>query len=161
LSSTADVQVVNKAPKANQAPVVNQMEAVTLEAGQSYSLHAQANDPDGDALTYSWSVPANMQATGADTANLNITAPDVDAESTYTLTVVVSDGKSSVQTNVQVTVTPKAAETPSDEGNTPSDEGNTPSDEGNTHPMKATRRLTKVTPHPMKAIRRRRRFCHQ
>ncbi|MDW3566262.1 glycosyl hydrolase family 18 protein [Enterobacter asburiae] len=132
LSSTADVQVVNKAPKANQAPVVNQMEAVTLEAGQSYSLHAQASDPDGDALTYSWSVPANMQATGADTANLNITAPDVDTESTYTLTVVVSDGKSSVQTNVQVTVTPKAAETPSDEGNTPSDEGNTPSDEGNT-----------------------------
>ena len=132
LSSTADVQVVNKAPKANQAPVVNQMEAVTLEAGQSYSLHAQASDPDGDALTYSWSVPANMQATGADTANLNITAPDVDTESTYTLTVVVSDGKSSVQTNVQVTVTPKAAETPSDEGNTPFDEGNTPSDEGNT-----------------------------
>jgi chitinase len=64
------VQVVNKAPKANQAPVVNQMEAVTLQAGQTYALHAQAADPDGDALTYSWSVPADMHATGTDTANV-------------------------------------------------------------------------------------------
>ena len=138
LSSTADVQVVNKAPKANQAPVINAMEAVTLEAGQNVSLHAQAADPDGDALTYSWSVPGDMNATGTDTANVNITAPDVSSESSYTLSVVVSDGKTSVQSNVQVTVTPKAAEptdegtTPSDEGATPSDEGTTPSDEGTT-----------------------------
>jgi chitinase len=46
------VQVVNKAPKANQAPVVNAMEAVTLQAGETYALHAQAVDPDGDALTF-------------------------------------------------------------------------------------------------------------
>ncbi|MFK3659972.1 glycosyl hydrolase family 18 protein [Scandinavium sp. NPDC088450] len=132
LTSTADVQVVNKAPKANQAPVVNQLEAVTLESGQTYSLHAQATDPDGDALTYTWSVPAAMQATGNGTANLNITAPDVESQATYTVTVVVNDGKTSVQSSVEVTVTPKAAEVPADEGNVPADEGNTPSDEGNT-----------------------------
>jgi hypothetical protein len=85
---------------------------------------------------------------------VNITAPDVDAESTYTLTVVVSDGKSSVQTNVQVTVTPKAAETPSDEGNTLPMKATRRLTKVIPHPMKATRRLTKVTPHPMKAIRR-------
>ena len=67
LSSTADVQVLNKAPKANQAPVVNQMQTVNLEAGQSYALNVQAADPDGDALTYAWSVPADMNATGTDT----------------------------------------------------------------------------------------------
>ena len=135
LKNTIDVQVVNKAPKANQAPVVNQMEAVTLQSGDNHSLHAQATDPDGDALTYTWSVPADMQATGTNTANVNITAPEVSSDSTYTLGVVVSDGKTSVQSDVQVVVTPKPADegtTPSDEGTTPSDEGTTPSDEGTT-----------------------------
>ena len=135
LKNTIDVQVVNKAPKANQAPVVNQMEAVTLQSGDNHSLHAQATDPDGDALTYAWSVPADMQATGTNTANVNITAPEVSSDSTYTLGVVVSDGKTSVQSDVQVVVTPKPADegtTPSDEGTTPSDEGTTPSDEGTT-----------------------------
>ncbi|WP_434133690.1 glycosyl hydrolase family 18 protein [Enterobacter cloacae] len=130
LSSTADVQVLNKAPKANQAPVVNQMQNVTLEAGQTYALNVQAADPDGDALTYAWSVPSDMHATGTDTSSVQITAPDVTTDSTYTLTVVVSDGKTSVQSNVQVTVTPKATPVVPDEDNTPSDEGNTPSDEG-------------------------------
>lgn len=130
LSSTVDVQVVNKAPKANQAPVINQMEAVTLEAGQTYSLHAQAADPDGDALTYAWSVPADMHATGTDTANASITAPEVSSESSYTVSVIVSDGKTSVQSNVQVTVTPKPAEeVPADEPGIPSDEPATPTDE--------------------------------
>ena len=135
LKNTIDVQVVNKAPKANQAPVVNQMEAVTLQSGDNHSLHAQATDPDGDALTYAWSVPADMQATGTNTANVNITAPEGSSDSTYTLGVVVSDGKTSVQSDVQVVVTPKPADegtTPSDEGTTPSDEGTTPSDEGTT-----------------------------
>lgn len=135
LKNAIDVQVVNKAPKANQAPVVNQMESVTLQSGDNHSLHAQATDPDGDALTYAWSVPADMQATGTNTANVNITAPEVSSDSTYTLGVVVSDGKTSVQSDVQVVVTPKPAEEgtpPSDEGTTPSDEGTTPSDEGTT-----------------------------
>jgi chitinase len=126
------VQVVNKAPKANLAPVVNAMDAVTVEAGEAISLHAQATDPDGDALTYSWSVPADMNATGTDTANVRITAPEVTNTSSYTLSVIVSDGKTSVQSNVQVTVNPKAAPTPADEDTNPSDEGTTPSDEGTT-----------------------------
>lgn len=132
LSSTADVQVVNKAPKANQAPVIHQMQNVTLEAGQAFDLHAQASDPDGDALTYTWSVPADMHATGTNAADVHITAPEVSTESSYTLSVIVSDGKTSVQSNVQVTVTPKATPAPVDEGTVPSDEGTTPSDEGTT-----------------------------
>jgi chitinase len=132
LSNAIDVQVVNKAPKANLAPVVNAMDAVTVEAGEAISLHAQATDPDGDALTYSWSVPADMNATGTDTANVRITAPEVTNTSSYTLSVIVSDGKTSVQSNVQVTVNPKAAPTPADEDTNPSDEGTTPSDEGTT-----------------------------
>lgn len=132
LSNSVDVQVVNKAVKANQAPVINAMDAVTVESGEAISLHAQATDPDGDALTYSWSVPADMNATGTDTANVRITAPDVNTASSYTLSVVVSDGKTSVQSNVQVNVTPKATPVPdeNEDGITPPDEDTTPSDEG-------------------------------
>ena len=117
LSNAIDVQVVNKAPKANRAPVINAMESVTVESGEAISLHAQASDPDGDALTYSWSVPADMNATGTDTANVRITAPEVNNTSSYTLSVVVTDGKTSVQSNVQVTVNPKPADVtpPADE----------------------------------------------
>lgn len=73
-----------------------------------------------------------MNATGTDTANATITAPEVSSESSYTLSVVVSDGKTSVQSNVEVTVTPKAAPAPADEDTNPSDEGTTPADEGTT-----------------------------
>ncbi|WP_312188789.1 glycosyl hydrolase family 18 protein [Leclercia sp.] len=128
LSSTADVQVVNKAPKANQAPVINTMAPVSVEAGQPLSLHAQAADPDGDALTYAWSVPGDMHATGADTANLSITAPEVSSDTDYTLSVVVSDGKTAVQGNVVVTVTPKAQE-PVDDVTPPADDVTPPADD--------------------------------
>ncbi|MCU6670869.1 glycosyl hydrolase family 18 protein [Enterobacteriaceae bacterium H4N4] len=130
LSSTADVQVVNHAPKANQAPVINTLAPVSLEAGQTLSLHAQAVDPDGDTLSYAWSVPGDMNASGLNTANLNITAPDVSSETAYTLSVVVSDGNTSVQSNVQVTVTPKAVVP--DEAGVPDDE--TPAADDETSP---------------------------
>ena len=137
LSSTADVQVLNKAPKANQ-PLWLTRCRTSLEAGQTYALNVQAADPDGDALTYARGVPSDMHATGTDTSSVQITAPDVTTDSTYTLSVVVSDGKTSVQSNVQVTVTPKA----------------TPvvPDEDNTRLTKATRHPMKVTPHLMKAL---------
>ena len=125
LSNAVDVQVVNKAPKANQAPVINAMEAVTVQSGEAISLHAQASDPDGDALTYSWSVPADMNATGTDSANVRITAPEVHNTSSYTLSVIVTDGKTSVQSDVQVTVEPK----PADEVTPPADDVTPPVDD--------------------------------
>lgn len=66
-----------------------------------------------------------MNATGTDTANVRITAPAVNNASSYTLSVVVTDGKTSVQSNVQVTVNPKAA-----------DEVTPPADEVTLHLMK-------------------------
>ncbi|ADO49173.1 glycosyl hydrolase family 18 protein [[Enterobacter] lignolyticus] len=134
LSHSVDVQVINKTPKANQAPVIRQMDAVTLEAGQTYTLHAQASDPDGDTLTYAWSVPGDMNAADTSSSDLTITAPDVSAQTTRTLSVVVSDGKTSVQSGVVVTVTPKAAQddanVPSDDVTPPSDDVTPPADEG-------------------------------
>lgn len=72
-----------------------------------------------------------MHATGTDSANVNITAPEVSSTSTYTLSVVVSDGKTSVQSNVRVTVNPKAAPAPvpADEDTNPADDVTPPADD--------------------------------
>ncbi|MGS4452605.1 glycosyl hydrolase family 18 protein [Enterobacter roggenkampii] len=124
-STPVDPVVTNHAPIASSADQnVSGPATVTLDGSAS-------SDPDGDAMTFSWSVPADMHATGTDTANVTITAPDVATTSTYTLSVVVGDGKTSVQSNVQVTVNPKPADVtpPSDEVTPPSDDVTPPSDE--------------------------------
>lgn len=110
LSSTANVQVVDKAPAPNHAPTVNPFEAVTLQAGQQLNLHAQALDEDNDPLTYQWNVPSEFAPQGGNTADLSITAPDVTANQSFSITVSVSDGKTSSQQAVSITVTPRQNE---------------------------------------------------
>lgn len=61
-----------------------------LRTGESYTVTAEASDPDGDNLTYQWSV------TGGTVANLNVNpiswkAPDAPGDPQ--LSVVVRDGK--------------------------------------------------------------------
>lgn len=112
LSSTASIQVVDKAPAPNHAPTVNPLEAITLQAGQQANLHAQAVDQDNDPLTYQWNAPAELSPEGSNTADLSITAPDVAANQSFNLSVNVSDGKTSSQQSVSVAVTPRQDDEP-------------------------------------------------
>ncbi|WP_150323145.1 hypothetical protein, partial [Enterobacter hormaechei] len=66
-----------------------------------------------------------------DTGNVRTTAPEVNNPSSYTLRVVVTDGKTSVQSNVQVTVNPKPADVtpPADEVTPPADDVTPPADD--------------------------------
>lgn len=112
LSSTAAIQVVDKAPAPNHAPTVNPFEAITLQAGQELNLHAQAQDQDNDPLTYQWNVPGEFSAEGNTTPNLTITAPNVTASQSFSISVSVSDGKTSTQQSVSVTVTPRESDEP-------------------------------------------------
>ena len=76
----------------NRPPVISKIVIShdLLRTGESYTVTAEASDPDGDNLTYQWSV------TGGTVANLNVNpiswkAPDAPGDPQ--LSVVVRDGK--------------------------------------------------------------------
>jgi outer membrane protein OmpA-like peptidoglycan-associated protein len=77
--------------KANQSPTINcQTTTVDVKSGSSVQLSASASDPDGDALTYSWSSPAGAVSGNSNTTTFN--AAGVKAGS-YTVSVTVNDGR--------------------------------------------------------------------
>lgn len=72
--------------------------SVTLGSGERLTFSVDATDPDGDSLTYSWSV--NGHAAGDNARSFEFTE---DASGTYAVNVTLSDG--SVTTSREWTVT--------------------------------------------------------
>lgn len=87
----------------NRPPTVQaRCEPCTVEVGKTSNLTAVAQDPDGDTLTYRWTVPAGSLANPADRQTV-WTAPMV--EGPVQAMVTVDDGKggtASANTTVQV-----------------------------------------------------------
>ena len=94
----------------NRLPLVTVSDSVlsqTVNEGATVALTAQASDPNGDALTYSWVENSNtgIVITGADSASASFTAPEVTSGSSQVeLTLTVSDGIDSVMNDITVTV---------------------------------------------------------
>lgn len=115
-----------KKKPANRPPVdlTITASAASVQPGGVINLKASATDPDGDLLTYSWSmtapsapVPATGPSFSATTGeSVDWTAPQgVSEPLEYTIVVEASDGKGGVaQTSVKITVAP-----PAPEGETP------------------------------------------
>jgi outer membrane protein OmpA-like peptidoglycan-associated protein len=81
---------------------VARCEPCTVEVGRTSTVTADANDPDGDVLTYRWTGPAGTFRAPADRQTL-WTAPQ--QEGPVQLTVTVDDGKggtASANTTIQV-----------------------------------------------------------
>lgn len=97
LDSAPDTVTVTASaePPANQAPIADAGPNQEVDTGTGVTLDGSgSSDPDGDTITYSWSltVPDGSSAalSGADTASPSFT-PDVDGD--YVATLVVNDGE--------------------------------------------------------------------
>ncbi|MBL7965358.1 MAG: T9SS type A sorting domain-containing protein [Prolixibacteraceae bacterium] len=105
LSSPADqvtvvVKQVNKAPTANAGidQSVNETNLYTLDGSASF-------DPDNDILSYLWTPPAGITLSSNTAQKPTFTAPEVAVNTTFTFTLVVSDGlQSSPVDQVIITV---------------------------------------------------------
>jgi hypothetical protein len=107
----------------NKPPTITSLtpSATEVTRGGSCTISCVASDPDGDALTYSWS--ATGGSISGNGSSVTWTAPD--AVGTYSVTVTVSDGEETVSEscNIQVVNSPPviASLTPSATELAPSD----------------------------------------
>jgi hypothetical protein len=87
----------------NTAPTITAIADQTVTAGQSFSLQVQANDAEGDALTFSLSAaPNGMTIDG--TSGQIAWAPTVDQVGSHLVTVQVTDGQAPTTASFTVTV---------------------------------------------------------
>lgn len=85
-----DISNNSTTPSDSNSPVVNAGNNLTVNEGQSVSLSATATDPQGDAMTYSWTCNGGSLSS---TTILNPTfnAPSVTESTSYSCTLTVRD----------------------------------------------------------------------
>jgi uncharacterized protein (TIGR03382 family) len=95
--------------KANRRPVVVGPNALQENERTRLTLAAEGTDPDGDAVSYSWSQLAGPAVTleGADTANLSFTTPEVLGNTVLTFRLHVKDADQAESESVLVNLTVK------------------------------------------------------
>jgi hypothetical protein len=99
-------------PVKNSPPVIMSLTAnkVAIHSGESVEIVCVAYDPDGEDITYEWHGEGSADING----NTMIWyAPEVEAEKTFLLYVIVRDGREgSVTANIQISVSPEEPEEP-------------------------------------------------
>ncbi|MGN5114258.1 glycosyl hydrolase family 18 protein [Aeromonas jandaei] len=106
LTARDQVVVTNKAPQPNLPPLVSLPATTSVESGKQVTLKATASDPNGDPLTYQWTVPAGLTASGQNSATLVVTGPNVTSDTAYDLSLTVSDGALDASAATRLTVKP-------------------------------------------------------
>jgi hypothetical protein len=91
----------------NQAPIANAGPDQTVSPGQTATLNGSGSDPDGDVITYQWTVidqppGSSLSLSDAQQASASLTAFAVGA---YTVELTVDDGSLSATDTTVVTIT--------------------------------------------------------
>lgn len=105
-SATVDVQVQNSGVP-NRPPVVNAGGDQNVEEKSAVTLKGTASDPDGTAVSITWtklSGPRNITITNASSLIATFTAPDVDKDELYVFQMSGSDGFFVIQDTMTVLV---------------------------------------------------------
>lgn len=105
--STTASQMVNVTAgvPANRPPTGNLAGNNSVDSGKAITLTANATDPDGDPLTYSWRRPNGFTGDIGNRPSVTLTAPAVTNDTLATASVVVTDGRGGLaQLDQQITV---------------------------------------------------------
>ena len=89
------------------AATVNVGPDQTVKEGATVIMPWTASGPDGESLTYSWSQDPLLPGISLNSENLSpttFTAPDVDADTAFTFTLVVTAGQRIAEDSLTVTV---------------------------------------------------------
>src|SRR5262249_1257678 len=99
----------------NAVPTANAGSPQTVVVGSTVTLNGSGSDPDGDTLSYRWTLVSKPAGSGATLSNPSISAPTfvADRVGTYALTLVVNDGLvDSAVASLQIVATPPPNRTP-------------------------------------------------
>lgn len=105
----------------NRLPnVVSISDTIAANEGGTVNLSVEGSDPNGDALTYSWTQTGGIAVTitGADMADMSFTAPEVTGNQSLEFTASINDGTDSVSQSVTVNVKDTTVVTAPVTGNT-------------------------------------------
>ena len=81
-------------PVDNLPPSVSLAPNYQVNSGEQVSIKADASDPDGDSISYHWSVPSELTVIGdTNSDTLVVTAPTTDTNLTFSIDLLVSDGE--------------------------------------------------------------------
>jgi chitin-binding protein len=110
LSDTEHTFVVSiQAAPVNTAPIVHDIANIVMEESSTEAIHVHAFDDEQSKLTFTWQIPSELNYSGAD-ANVTISAPAVEQNTDFTLSVAVSDGMLTTSKSFTVTVTNSVVE---------------------------------------------------